>query len=65
MVVFQGNLTIPEHLVTHEFFLQIKDHLKPGGLMAANITASPNFAGTFSRTIDNTLRSVFPNLSSS
>ncbi len=31
--------------------------------MAANIIASPNFAGTFSRTIDNTLPSVFPNLS--
>ncbi len=63
MDVFQGNLTIPEHLVTREFFLQIKEHLNPGGVMAANIAASPNFAGTFSRTIDNTLRSVFPNLS--
>ncbi len=63
MDVFQGNLTIPEHLVTREFFLQIKNHLKPGGIMAANIAASPNFSGIFSRTIDNTLRSVFPNLS--
>ena len=63
MDVFQGNLTIPEHLVTHEFFLEIKRHLKSGGVMAANIAASPNFAGTFSRRVDNTLRSVFPNLS--
>lgn len=63
MDVFQGDLTIPEHLVTKEFFLEIKAHLKPRGLMAANIAASPNFAGAFSRTIDNTLRSVFPNLS--
>jgi len=63
MDVFQGNLTIPEHLVTREFFLEIKNHLKPGGVMAANITSSPNFAGAFSRRVDNTLRSVFPNLS--
>lgn len=63
MDVFQGNLTIPEHLVTREFFVEIKNHLKPGGVLAANITASPNFAGAFSRRVDNTLRSVFPNLS--
>ena len=63
MDVFQGDLTIPEHLVTREYFQQIKAHLKGGGLMIANIAASPNFVSVFSRTIDNTLRSVFPNLS--
>ena len=63
MDVFQGNLAIPEHLVTREFFQQIKSRLKEGGVMAANIIASPNFATPFSRRIDNTLRAVFPNLS--
>ena len=43
--------------------MQVKDHLKDGGIMMANLILSPNFTGAFSRNIDATLRSVFPHLS--
>ncbi len=58
-----GRFTIPEHLITREFFLQVKRHLKPNGVVVANIVASPNFANAFSRNIDSTFRSVFPHVS--
>ena len=60
---YLGDLTLPEHLVTKDFFLQVKKHLKPGGVVMANFIASPNFATAFSRNIDNTFRSVFPHIS--
>ncbi len=60
---FLGDLTIPEHLVTQEFFGQIRKHLKEGGIVVANFSASPNMASRFSRHIDNTFRSVFPHVS--
>ncbi len=59
---FLGNLTLPEQLATREFFLQVRNALKPDGIMVANFIASPSFRGTFSQNIDNTLRSVFPHL---
>ncbi len=57
---YLGDKTIPEYLVTREFFQQVRDHLKPGGVVAANFIISPNFSSTFSHKIDNTFRSVFP-----
>ena len=59
---FLGDLTLPEHLVTQEFFQSVKTHLKPGGVMAGNFITSPNFANAFSRNIDATMRSVFPSM---
>ncbi len=58
-----GDTTIPEHLVTQEFFKQVKNRLSDNGVLATNLIASPNFSDRFSRHIDNTLRSVFPHLS--
>lgn len=58
--VFQGDLTIPEHLLTQEFFQQMKNRLNEGGIVVSNFTLSPNFASRFSRNVDNTWRSVFP-----
>ncbi|MCC7305292.1 MAG: fused MFS/spermidine synthase [Alphaproteobacteria bacterium] len=60
---YLGDLTIPEHLVTREFFVSVRDHLKKDGLVLANFVLSPNFLTPFSRNIDNTLRSVFPHVS--
>lgn len=60
--VFQGKMTLPEHLVTREFYAQVYDALKPGGIMAGNYFLSPNFSDKLSRTLDSTLRSVFGNL---
>jgi spermidine synthase len=60
---YNGDLTLPENLVTREFLQTVKDHLKPNGVMAGNYIASPNFLTPFSRHLDNTIRSVFPHVS--
>jgi len=59
---YLGDRTIPEHLVTREFFLSVKNILKPNGIVAGNFIISSSFSSVFSVKIDNTLRSVFPNL---
>jgi spermidine synthase len=61
--VYLGKLTIPEHLLTREFFQQVKDHLNDNGIVIGNFVTSPNFASKFSRNLDNTFRSVFPYIS--
>ena len=61
--VFSAALSIPEHLVTQEFFQQVRDTLKPNGKMLANFATAANFESAFSRNLDNTLRSVFPHVS--
>ncbi len=60
--LFHGPSKSPEHLVTKEFFAQIKDALKPGGIMAGNYLASPDFSDPFTIKLDNTIRSVFNNV---
>ena len=60
---YLGGVSVPEHLVTQEFFTQVKGHLKDKGILVTNFIASPNFNGPFSRNLDNTLRSVFPHVS--
>jgi predicted membrane-bound spermidine synthase len=61
--VFISGYNTPEHLVTREFFQQIKGALNDKGLLISNFIASPNFNNTYSRTLDNTVRSVFPHVS--
>lgn len=63
MDAYLGALSIPEHLVTREFFAQVKNHLKPRGVVAANFVVSPTFEDMFSRRLDTTIRSVFPYVS--
>ncbi|PCJ02675.1 MAG: hypothetical protein COB14_01570 [Alphaproteobacteria bacterium] len=60
---YLGGASIPEHLVTQEFFLQIKAHLKDNAVLITNMILSPHFNNQFTRNIDNTLRSVFPHVS--
>lgn len=60
---YLGDVTVPEHLVTQDFYKQISAHLKERGIVAMNFIISPSFSTPFSRHIDNTLRSVFPFLS--
>ncbi|MGB4106458.1 MAG: fused MFS/spermidine synthase [Alphaproteobacteria bacterium] len=60
---YLGGITIPEHLVTTDFYQQVKDHMKERGIVAMNFIASPSFATPFSRHLDNTVRSVFPHVS--
>lgn len=49
----------PLDLVTREYFSRVKNHVKEGGIVAANIIASPDFKDDFTLNLDNTLRSVF------
>lgn len=58
-----GRLTMPEHLITVDFFLEIRDHLKDHGIVVTNFVASPNFIDPFSRNLDNTIRAAFPYVS--
>ncbi len=57
---FLGGGSVPEHLVTREFFAQVKSHIKPKGIMMSNVIMSPQFSHIVSRNLDNTIRSVFP-----
>ncbi len=60
---YLGALSIPEHLVTREFFTEVKKHMKDKSVLLANFIASHNFHDNYSKNIDNTLRAVFPYLS--
>lgn len=57
---FQGALSIPENLVTREFFQRVKNRLNDNGVVIANFIANPAYGDAFSRNIDSTFRSVFP-----
>lgn len=60
---YLGSMSIPEHLVTQEFFSQVKDALKENGVVLANFAMNGSFGNPFSRHLDNTFRSVFPHVS--
>jgi predicted membrane-bound spermidine synthase len=57
---YTNRLDIPADLATRESFAAVRQALAPGGRVAMNIIASPTFADRFSRSIDATIRSVFP-----
>ncbi|MCE7886798.1 MAG: hypothetical protein DYH13_04750, partial [Alphaproteobacteria bacterium PRO2] len=60
---YLGGITLPEHLVTTNFYKQVKDHLKDDGIVAMNFIASPSFSTPFSRNLDNSVRRIFPHVS--
>lgn len=60
---YLGGLSIPESLVTQEFFAQVKAAMNDKAILITNFIVSPNFSNKFSRSIDDTLRSVFPHVS--
>ena len=55
-------ISMADSLVTAEFFADVRDHLKTGGVMAGNYFASPGFHDPYSRNLDVTMRAAFPNL---
>jgi len=57
--VFRGK-TMPEMLVTQEFFQSVKRVLKPEARLVMNVMICPNLSDDFSVNIDATIRSVFP-----
>ncbi len=60
---YLGGASIPEHLITQDFFKEIKSHLKDNAVLITNMILSLHFNNSFTRNIDNTLRSVFPHIS--
>jgi len=57
---FQNAYAIPMECTTREFLQDVKARLKPNGVVAANIFASPDFRDKFSARYDRTFGSVFP-----
>lgn len=57
---YSSRNAIPETLVTQNFFKKMKESLADNGVLVTNFITSPNFSDSFSRRLDNTFRSVFP-----
>jgi spermidine synthase len=57
---FNG-ITVPSHLVTQEYFSELKSRLTDDGIAIFNFTALTTLNDIYSKHIDNTLRSVFKN----
>ena len=57
---FTNRLNLPPDLITREAFAAVRRALAPGGQAVMNVVASPGFADRFSRSIDATIRGVFP-----
>ncbi len=62
MDLYRDPVSVPENLITKEFYEQVKSHVRPGGAVVGNYFASPTFADLYSVNLDNTLRSVFPHI---
>ncbi|MFC4175035.1 fused MFS/spermidine synthase [Microvirga sp. GCM10011540] len=57
---FTNRLNLPPDLITREAFMAVEQALAPGGRVIMNVITSPTFEDRFSRSIDATIRSVFP-----
>lgn len=57
---YSNVMSIPQHLVTKEFFQQVKSHLNENGIVLFNAITSSTFEDKFSVKLDNTFRQVFP-----
>lgn len=59
--VYSSHYTIPFHLLTKEYFENIRNVLNPDGVAVFNIIANPTLRDNYSRRVDNTIRTVFKN----
>jgi len=57
---YQGATTIPEHLVTVEFFDSLKKVLKDEAVVAANFIGQPTFSSHLMINLHNSFTAVFP-----
>lgn len=57
--VYSHRASIPYHLVTREYFRDVRKALKPGGIALFNIIANPELNTRYAKRVDNTIRSVF------
>lgn len=57
---FTNRISLPPDLITREAFAAVRQAVAPDGQVLMNIITSPTFDNRFSRSIDATIRSVFP-----
>jgi spermidine synthase len=57
---FTNRISLPPDLITREAFAAVWQAVAPDGQVIMNIITSPSFADRFSRSIDATVRSIFP-----
>jgi spermidine synthase len=57
---FTNRISLPPDLITREAFAAVRQAVAPDGQVIMNIITSPAFDDRFSRSIDATVRSVFP-----
>lgn len=57
---YQGDLTLPENMVTQDFFQRVRNRLADNGVVVCNFILNPAFGNAFSQNLDQTFRSVFP-----
>ncbi len=57
---FTNRINLPPDLITREAFTAARQAAAPGGQIILNVITSPTFEDRFSRSIDATIRSVFP-----
>ncbi len=57
---FTNRISLPPDLITREAFAAVRQAVAPDGQVVMNIITSPSFEDRFSRSIDVTIRSVFP-----
>ena len=65
MIVLDAHAAVkstPEYLMTREYFMGVRNALKDNGVIVMNFIACPHFEDAFSVRLDNTLKSVFPQM---
>jgi len=58
--VYGSRYSLPEHLLTKEFFEVLRSKLENNGVLMFNAIYDPQFKTKLSRTLHNTVNSVFP-----
>ena len=59
MVDAYQDITIPFQMSSSEFFTQVKEHLKPGGVMVVNMNMKSDGEGSINAYLSDTIASVF------
>ena len=57
--VFSNTRTIPAHLLTHEYMIELQQKLVVNGTIIFNMISKPSLNDPYSKRIDNTIRDVF------
>lgn len=57
--VYSNKKSIPAHLLTQQYFNQVKENLQSTGVAIFNIVARPTLEDVYSQRVDNTIRSIF------